>query len=63
MKILITILIVVFICSCSRTVGQAQLKSAIGFCKDKEGVFSLKIMDTNEVFITCKDGTSKQIDR
>ena len=62
-KVLITMLMVVFVFSCSRTIYQEHLRKAIDYCTDKEGVFSLKIMDTNEVFMTCKNGERKQINK
>ena len=61
MKVLAIILVVVFICSCSRSAGQHHIKAVFDFCEDRGGVFKLSILDTNEVFAHCKDGAVEQV--
>ena len=61
MKVLIAITAMLFISACSKTFTQHHINEAIEYCKDKEGLYQLTVMDTNDKYVTCKNGSQKQL--
>lgn len=63
MKILSLSICMFMICSCGKTVTEKDLFILQAACKDKQGVYRLEILDTNQHIAYCKNGESFQIER
>jgi hypothetical protein len=60
-KMLVIILSVLLVSACSKVLTQHHLKDADTVCKDKGGIYELRVLGTNETFVYCKDGSKDQI--
>ena len=59
-KLLIVLLSVLLVCACSKVVTQKHIEQANSYCEDKEGVFSITVLnEIVEVDVICKNGDTK----
>tara|TARA_R110000822_G_scaffold18541_1_gene61209 strand:+ start:433 stop:642 length:210 start_codon:yes stop_codon:yes gene_type:complete len=60
----ITLIICIFaLSSCGRTITEKDLIIFYAACQEKQGVYRLEILDTNEHIAHCKNGESFNIER
>ena len=56
-KLLIVLLSVLLVSACSKIVTQKDIEQANQYCKDKDGVFSIAVLnEITEIDITCRNG-------
>lgn len=60
-QMLAVLLSALLVSACSRVVTQNHLKDAEAVCKDKGEIYELKVIDTGEVFVYCKDGSNERV--
>lgn len=49
------IVLCLMLTGCHKTLTQHQIKEAIEICKPDEGIYEVRIYDTNEKYVVCKN--------
>ena len=53
-------MVLVALAGCSTTLDQDEINKALEYCKDKEGLFSIKVYsDSAGYYVTCKNGADE----